>query len=367
MFVDRRQASVWREIERYDLAVTAPAVPQNWRWHRDGELRTEPMPVPDDELGSLERAWVHVSSAAARVRSDRPWREQELDDLDVPLARLFDDLRLGPWTLALCQAALGEQISGDWTRASALDLLANIAAAGGVLDFFRAATFAYEFTDGTGSLIDALARDGDPEIRTGEPVRQVAQGDGGVRVRTDRGDYRARLAVSALPLNVLAHVDMQPALDGDRARCVDHGHVGGGVKVWAIAEPVPDGLLAYSAGTALQLVAYDRALEQGALLVGFGSGPLDGNDPEAVQAALAPVLPGVVVHASCGHDWVGDPFSRGTWAVQPAGTAATWQALPGAHGRVVFASGDIGPRWAGYIDGAVDAGAHAAATALSLL
>jgi monoamine oxidase len=34
---------------------------------------------------------------------------------------------------------------------------------------------------------------------------------------------------------------------------------------------------------------------------------------------------------------------------------------------VVFASGDIGPRWAGYIDGAVDAGAHAAATALSLL
>ena len=35
-------------------------------------------------------------------------------------------------------------------------------------------------------------------------------------------------------------------------------------------------------------------------------------------------------------------------------------------GRVVFASADVGVPWAGYIDGAIDAGAAAARQALGL-
>ena len=367
MFVDPRQERVWREIERYGIATSPPAWPATWRWHRDGTRRAAPFPVPDEELTSLECALVRVSAAAARIDPDRPFLEQEVADLDIPLPDLFTGLDLAPWTRALCEAALGEQVSGEWSAASALDLLANIAAAGGLSDFFRAVTFAHEMTDGTQALIGALAADTDAELRTGEIVVEVEQLPDSVRVATNAGTHAARAVVSTLPLNVIRDVTWSPALDGARAGCVAHGHVGRGVKIWAIVDPVPDGLLAYSAGTELQLVAFDQRLERGGLVVGFGSGPLDGNDPGAVRRALEPVLPDVQVLDTCGHDWNADPFSRGTWAVQPAGTISTWQALPGVTGRVVFATGDIGPRWAGYIDGAIDAGAWGARTALRLL
>jgi len=367
MYVDRRQPSVWEEIERYGLATTEPSRPSEWRWHHGGALRSGMPPVPVDELADLERAWLRVSDAAARIDPGRPFAEQDVADLDVPLPDLFRGLGLGPHTLGLCEAALGEQVSGEWSAASALDLLANISAGGGVLGFFLAATFASELTDGTESLIRALASDSKALIRLGEPVHEVDDRRGRVAVATTDGTYSARVAVSALPLNVVGDVTWRPALQSPRARCVDHGHVGRGVKIWAVADPVPDGLLAYSSGTQLQLVAAERRLERGALLVGFGAGPLDGADLEAVRHALQPVLPGAEVLASCGHDWNADPYSKGTWAVQPAGTLATWQSLPGVSGRVVFASGDIGPRWAGYIDGAIEAGRVGARAAIELL
>jgi monoamine oxidase len=366
MYVDRRQASVWREIERYGLATTAPTWPSEWRWHHNGNLRSGLPPVPAEELGDLELAWLHVSQAAARIDPGRPFIEQDVGDLDVPLPDLFRGLGLGPHAFGLCQAALGEQVSGEWSAASALDLLANIAAGGGVLGFFMAATFAAEFTDGTDVLIRALADEARAEIHLGAAVHEVDARQGHVSVATTTGTYSARVVVSALPLNVIADVSWKPALDGLRDRCVKQGHVGRGVKVWAVANPVPDGLLAYSSGTELQLVASERRLVDGMLLVGFGSGPLDGADREAVAHALEPVLPGVDVVASCGHDWNADPYSKGTWAVQPAGTLATWQALPGVFGRIVFASGDIGPGWAGYIDGAIEAGRRGAREALGL-
>lgn len=367
MYVDRRQANVWREIDRYGLATTAPTLPTDWRWHLDGDLKSGMPPVPFDELADLERAWLHVSEASARIDPGVPFVDQDVADLDVPLPELFRNLGLGPRTVGLCQAALGEQVSGEWSAASALDLLANIAAGGGVLDFFMAATFASEFTEGTKSLIDALATDGDMQFRLGEPVREVIDDNNSVTVRTNSGTYTGRAALSALPLNVVKDVTWKPDLDGLRAACIEHGHVGRGVKVWAIANPVPDGFLGYSAGTELQLIASERRVDAGTLLVGFGSGPVDGNDSEAVTRALEPVLPGVEVLASCSHDWNADPYSQGTWAVQPAGTLATWQALPGVAGRVVFATGDIGPRWAGYIDGAIEAGQIGARSVMAAL
>lgn len=367
MYVDRRQQHVWREIERYGLATTPPVCPSEWRWHHDGDLLSAKLPVPVDELTEVERAWVHVSSAAARIDPGRPYIEQDVADLDVPLPDFFEGLGLGSRTSGLCQAVLGEQVSGEWSAASALGLLASIAVSGGVLDFFMAATLASQLTHGTDALIRALADDGEKQISMAESVLEVDGRNGYATVATSKRVYNAPVAVSALPLNVLSDLTWRPTLDGLRGRCVRHGHAGRGVKIWAVANPVPNDMLAYSSGTQLQLVASDRCVGDGTLLVGFGSGPLDGTDSEAVRHALEPVLPGVEVLASCGHDWNADTFSKGTWAVQPAGTLATWQALPGVFDRIVFTSGDVGPQWAGYIDGAIEAGRYGAREAFKLL
>jgi monoamine oxidase len=61
------------------------------------------------------------------------------------------------------------------------------------------------------------------------------------------------------------------------------------------------------------------------------------------------------------HDWVRDPFARGTWIAPVLGAEqalapATWRMT----GPLAFASSDISPKDAGYLDGAIISGLRAA-------
>ena len=291
MYVDRRQRAVWSEIERYSLSVAGPSRPSVFRWLQAGELRDGLPPVPIDELPDLERAWLWLASAAARVDPRRPLADQRLDDLDVSFPRFLDPLALGPATSDLLEAVLGEHQSGDWHHASALGVLRAIAVSGGVANFLLAATFASELEDGTVALVDALVEDGDFDIALDRPVECVERSAGGVRAITAGADYTAELLVCALPLNMVDRVDWRPALDSGRAAAAARGHVGSGHKTWALAGGVPDGLLAYGPGPEIQLVAAERRVGDQVLLVCFGAGPIDAEDPTAVQAALASLLP----------------------------------------------------------------------------
>ena len=58
----------------------------------------------------------------------------------------------------------------------------------------------------------------------------------------------------------------------------------------------------------------------GRLVIGFsGVGGIDPTDHGAVQEALRAYLPESEVLVSDGHDWVADPFSKGTWFAPPPG------------------------------------------------
>jgi len=72
------------------------------------------------------------------------------------------------------------------------------------------------------------------------------------------------------------------------------------------------------------------------------------------------------VLASDGHDWVADPFSKGTWfAAPPAWESGDAGAQIAPEGRLAFAGGDIAPVGAGWIEGAIVSGGDAARTVLS--
>ena len=97
----------------------------------------------------------------------------------------------------------------------------------------------------------------------------------------------------------------------------------------------------------------------GVLLVCFGpsAAALDVGDDAAVAAAvreLAPEADVVAVHA---HDWVGDPYTRGTWAVlRPGQVHDAWSALRAPEGRVHFAGAHTALRWPSFMDGAIESG-----------
>ena len=169
-----------------------------------------------------------------------------------------------------------------------------------------------------------------------------------------------------LPVGALAGIDFTPGLSEAKRAAVAQNHAGQGAKVWVLARGVPDDLCAMGYRTRLDFLGAMETTAEGVVLVGFGpsAAALDVGDPQAVIGAvheLAPEAEVVAVHA---HDWVGDPYSRGTWAVlRPGQVHAAWSALRAPEGAVHFAGAHTALRWPSFMDGAVESGRRVAVEA----
>jgi monoamine oxidase len=106
----------------------------------------------------------------------------------------------------------------------------------------------------------------------------------------------------------------------------------------------------------------------GVLLVCFGpsAADLDVTDADAVAAALRELAPEAEVVAVHAHDWVADPWSRGTWSVlRPGQVHRAWSALRAPESRVHFAGAHTALWWPSFMDGAVESGRRVAAEVLA--
>jgi monoamine oxidase len=197
----------------------------------------------------------------------------------------------------------------------------------------------------------------------------VRQDDAGVELAlADGTSCRAVRAVLALPVNTLPAIGFEPSLASATAEALGT-NAGRGLKLWLRARGVPAGVLAAGAGEGLHWLYADRVLDGGdVLLIGFGYED-PAFDPAAhadVERALRAFFPDAELIASDHHDWIADPFARGTWATATVGRAELLTAarFP-PHGRIAFATSDVAPEEAGWIEGALIAGAAAARWALA--
>ncbi len=207
------------------------------------------------------------------------------------------------------------------------------------------------------------------QVRYGAEVRSVRQDDLGVELGlADGAFYRAARVVLALPVNALPAVEFEPALPAATAQALG-ANAGRAHKVWLRARGVPAGVLAAGAGEGLHWLYADRVLDDGdVLLIGFGyeDAGFDPGSHADVERALRAFFPDSELVAADHHDWIGDPFSRGTWATAAVGRAELLRAerFP-PHGRVAFATSDVAADEPGWIEGALVAGAAAARWAQS--
>src|SRR5436190_23224599 len=98
---------------------------------------------------------------------------------------------------------------------------------------------------------------------------------------------------------------------------------------------------------------------EGRLFMGFSvQDRVDLADPDAVARAVNAHLPEATVVTSDGHDWVRDPFSKGTWLATPPGWFGdgTFEVLETPQGRLAFAGSDIASEGAGWDEGAIGIG-----------
>jgi monoamine oxidase len=347
-----RQQPLAEEVDRYGIRVVPAATRQSSRWHTGGVTR-HGFPVPQNEGALLERTLRRLSVASGDIDLKR-------DDVSVP-DWLGHDLPDATRDFLFAWASF---MSGaDPADVSMVEFLGTFAANGG--DVWSLYDEISECcTDGTGSLLDALVGDADTEVRLSTPVTGIQERDDEVVVRTDAGeDVRAGAVVVSVPVNTLEAIAFDPPLPPGLARMAREKHAGRSLKVWALVEGFPQGLLALGFGTSLQWLSAEHVVPEGTLVVGFGheTAGLDLSDLNAIEAAIQVYAPEASVLAVDAHNWVDDPWSKGTWLAARPGwvTEGLFDGSEG-RGRVVLAGSDIAEEYGGWIAGAIASGRAAA-------
>ena len=210
------------------------------------------------------------------------------------------------------------------------------------------------------------------QLRLNSMVEGVRQFPEEVAVDTGTGEsYCAKAVILAVPLNVLIALKFVPAPVPRKLEAMAMGHGGRSFKVWIKAKGARVGTLVTGGLNGIQWMFVERESTDGAAMIA-GFGLLDGRfDPSRrsnVEPGLHRFLPGAEFIAHDWHNWVDDPFSRGTWLATPAkaawiADAREWQ----NDRRVFFASADFAPGTPGWFESAIISGEAAADNILSLL
>ena len=360
MFFSRAtQPHLAAEIERYGIAVTPPVEPELVAWIR-GDERHEGM-AAIERIQSLLASSQLMTALETTAKAFAAGERAALDALDITSAAWVDALDADPEAADYLRAFLVAMGGSSIDRTSVLPLLWDMVE----LDYTPADAYVDMgelFTDGTKSLIDAMAAGLDVRLGT-VATRVVADADGVTVTTLDGSVIRAGAAIVALPLNVWADVVFDPPLAAPKQRAATQRHPGAVSKVLAVVSDAPASYLGAGWGTPINAGFITKAAGVNQLFMGFSvQDRVDLSDHDAVAAAVNAHLPRATVVATDGHDWVGDPFSKGAWlAVPPTWFSdGTFEALREPEGRVAFAGSDIAAEGAGWIEGAISSGVAAA-------
>ena len=364
MFFSRAtQPHLAREIERYGVAVTPPPEPEVFGWIRGSERATgmEAIREVQASLGDSGMRGALEAVAQAFHHGSRT----DLGTVDVAAGEWVDRLGADDEAADYLRAFLASMGGASLDRCSVLPLLWDMVE----LDYTPIDVFldlGELFTDGTKSLIDAMA--GGLDVRFGSVVTRVDHREDRVTVSlADGSSLTAPVAVVALPLNLWADVTFDPPLAEPKRAAASRRHPGEVSKVLAIVRDAPATYLGAGWATPINAGFVTKAAGDDArLFMGFSVQPrVDLADAEAVTAAVHAHLPDAEVVTTAGHDWIGDPYANGTWLSTPPTwfSDGTFEALTEPEGRLAFAGSDIAREGAGWIEGAIASGIVAAAEA----
>lgn len=333
----------------------------NRLWLRDGALMGDG-PASAAEVTAHERAIARVAVDAILLKKGLIANEKGEALTGISFATYLDRLACPRSTRDLFSAWWTVSGNGDHARVAASEFLASCAydngLAEGMINFWTDTV-----VPGIGVLAERMVAASGAELVLGEPVTQVLQETGHVEVVTGNRRHRARACVLALGLNQLRGIGFTPWLSEAKTAAISHGHGGRSFKLWIRAEGVPVGTLVTGDGSGLEFAFAERAEGGTTYIVAFGlmqeaSHP---DDPAWVKAQAARLFPNARVLSHDWHDWVDDPFARGTWVAALAGHEAGYDSVNWQpEGRVAFASSDYAREQAGWFEGAVIAGEDAA-------
>jgi pseudooxynicotine oxidase len=371
-WVHWHQPHTWSEITHAGLEVSMSDDAAVAGWYVDGERRTATVEERD---AIAQRGWDMFVDG---VREALPLPHDPLSAIDrlarfdrISIAERVDQLELTDEERSILAAELESLAHAPLDDAGAVAVLRWHALSGYSLELTQQTGGRVTIVGGTRALLDAIASRAPFEQRLQTVVAGVSQRDDHVEVQTAAGDVlAARAVVVAVPINVLGAIEFAPALPESKQRAIALGQASRGIKIFIHARGEPVRQNSIRAGHPFEYLATDEMRSDGSqLLIGFGPDAdcCDAGDLPAVQDQLDEILPGYQVVDATAHNWLADPYARGTWAIhRPGWYEHHHAAMQAPEGRVVLAGADIANGWAGFIDGAIESGQRAGTLAAKL-
>jgi monoamine oxidase len=234
------------------------------------------------------------------------------------------------------------------------------------------------FIGGAQQISEHLARPLGKRLIFEAPVRSIEQNDAGVRVRTSRGDCIGRQVIVAIPPTLAGRIDYTPTLPALRDQLTQRMPMGSVIKCVAVYETAFWRKAGFSGeflsdGDPVRL-CFDECSHDAkqAALVGFMLGrsareycerPEIERREAALQSfarAFGPEARNCIAYAD--KNWIEDRWSGGGYVglMPPGALTECGDALRKPCGRIHWAGTETATRWAGYMDGALEAGERAA-------
>ena len=312
----------------------------------------------DDALDTLNQD-------ARLIDFDRPDWFENVEAFDIPMADYLSRLSLGETVREYFLAHAFALMGADHHEYSAINLLHEIAGFGSA-----AAAFGGEssrIAGGADSVARAIAADLGDIVQLRWPVSEISVRDGQIEIVGASGSHVAAAAVIALPTNVLSEVRLDVPITAEARRVIREGHAGSVAKGWASATGFDPSTTSLGWPHAIETYGVRAPNSLALATFGLANNETHAGTLEHSWAEVSNRHPEAVVGDSfLSHDWLADPFARGTWHGALPGQARGWYELANTAGPCFFAGGDLSRRWIGWMDGAITSGADAATRLLAM-
>jgi monoamine oxidase len=358
-------------------------------YYRNGTLTSYSGDIPPASpaaLAELEVVIVRLNQMAAGVSSTAPWKAAQASTYDIQtIEQWAHDQCKTAEARVLVNVAIRGVYGEDATQISLLDLLAAITGVGGDFNTLIGSAQSTRFVGGPQQLSKRLAARLRPRVRLQHAVRRIDANGGHTTVHTNRGSFRGRAVILAVPKPAIAHLDFTPALPPAYVQFFQRQPMGATIKVNAIYNAPfwrKHGLNgSVVSDTGPIEVVYDNSPPDGkpGVLVGFMEGHQGraqfAKSPAARRrAALAcfeRYFGPKAAKPKAYHDmvWAHERYTLGAYGTfSPPGVLTGLGPLVDGHvGHLHFAGADNSGSWPGYMDGAIGSGEETARAVLKSL
>lgn len=354
---------------------------------------TSPVP-PDPDAGDAVSLLLQLEGMAAGISRSEPWKDPNADSYD---GQTFETFKLANTNTAGGRFLADLVTNSVWAceprDVSLLHLLFNISSAGnettpGSLIRLAAITDGAQesrFVGGSQRLSTGMAKGLGGRVVLNAPVRQIRQGGGTCQVVSDKGTWKAKQVIVAVPPAVSAFIDYDPILPPDRAQLIQRFPQGNAIKVQAIYKTPfwrDEGLAGYvNSDVGPVRVMFDNSPPDGSagVLLGF----IHGQDSR-VAARMRPAARRAAVLEHFSHaigpaagsprsyvekSWASEEWTRGCFAgyLPPGALTGFGPALRKRHRRIHWAGTEHATIWNGHMEGALRSGEDAAKAVLARL